>query len=232
MRASSRKGDPKVAIAYLRVSTDVERQALGAEVQKRAIQAWADQNGVSIAHWFVEEVTGGAALDKRPILLEAIASVAEHGAGYLLVQRLDRFSRDPLSAALAEAELRRHGATVAVAEGAGGGEDPTAQLVRSVLIAVGRFEKALIAARIKAALAVKKSRQERLGAPRFGFRVEAGELVANEAEQTVLVKLRELRASGLKLREVLEESHRLGLRNRAGKPFNLASIHALVKSAA
>src|ERR1700722_1371244 len=104
----SKRGDPKLAVGYCRVSTDVDRQALGAEAQRVAIQSWADQNGVTICQWFGEEVTGGAPLDKRPILLEAIASVAEHGAGYLVVQRLDRFSRDPLSAALAEAELQRH----------------------------------------------------------------------------------------------------------------------------
>jgi DNA invertase Pin-like site-specific DNA recombinase len=228
--ACQKRGNPKVAVAYLRVSTDLDRQALGAEAQRVAIEGWAEQNGITIAQWFVEEVTGGAALDHRPILLEAIASVAEHRAGWLVCQRLDRFSRDPLSAALAEAELQRHGATVAVAVGAGGGEDPTAQLVRSVLIAVGRFEKALIAARIRAALAVKRSRGERLGAPRFGFKVEGGALVAHPDEQASHAKLRELRASGLKLREVVAESHRLGLVNRAGKPFTLASVHALVKA--
>src|SRR5665213_3746335 len=118
-------GDPKVAVAYVRVSTDTDRQALGAQAQRDAIERWAEATGVTIAQWFVEEVSGGAALDKRPLLLEAIATVATLGAASLVVQRLDRFSRDPLTAALAESELRKNGASLACADGHGGGDDPT-----------------------------------------------------------------------------------------------------------
>ncbi len=153
----------KVAVAYVRVSTDTDRQALGTEAQRVAIRQWVERAGITIAAWYVEEVSGGASLDKRPVLLEAIATVATLGAGSLVVQRLDRFSRDPLTAALAEAELQRHGATLAVADGAGNGEDSTASLICSILFAVSRFEKEMIRARIKAALAVKRSRGERLG---------------------------------------------------------------------
>jgi DNA invertase Pin-like site-specific DNA recombinase len=229
MRISCQKGNPKVAIAYMRVSTDVDRQALGAEAQRVAIQRWAEQTGITIAQWFVEEVSGGASLDRRLVLLQAIASVATHDAGFLAVQRLDRFSRDPITAALAESELRKSGATLACADGAGSGDDPTSELIRGILLSVARFEKALIRARIKAALAVKASRGERLGAPRFGFRVEGGALVPHEGEQATRSKLRELRTAGLKLREIVAESRKLGLVNRAGKPFNLASVHALVR---
>ena len=164
--------DPNVAVAYLRVSTDLERQALGAQAQRVAVEQWAEKNGITIARWFVEQVTGGAPLDRRPLLLEAIATVATLNAGHLVVQRLDRFSRDPLTAALAEAELRKCGASLVCADGTGGGDDPTSELIRGILLSVARFEKALIRSRIKAALAVKRSRGERVGAPRYGFRVE------------------------------------------------------------
>src|SRR5581483_8352197 len=109
----TRQGNPKLAVAYLRVSKDTKVQELGTEAQRLAIQSWADSNGVTIAQWFVEEVKGGSPLHQRPIFLEALGAVAAHGAGLLVVQRLDRFSRDPLTAALAEAELQRHGATLA-----------------------------------------------------------------------------------------------------------------------
>jgi len=225
-------GNPKLAIAYLRVSTDADRQALGAQAQRDAVLRWAESNAIEIAHWFLEEVSGGAALDKRPVLLEAIAAVAAHGAGLLVVQRLDRFSRDPLSAALAETELQRHGATLAVAVGAGSGEDATASLIRSILFAVSRFEKEMIRARIKAALAVKRSRGERLGgAPPYGFRVEGKALVPHDEESGIKDRLREWRADGLTIRALQERATTEGLVSRAGKPFTLAAIHALVKAA-
>jgi DNA invertase Pin-like site-specific DNA recombinase len=72
-------------VAYVRVSTDTDRQALGAQAQRASIEQWAAKNGVTISAWFVEEVSGGAPLDKRPKLLEAIATVAAVGAGVMVM---------------------------------------------------------------------------------------------------------------------------------------------------
>jgi DNA invertase Pin-like site-specific DNA recombinase len=224
-------GDPKVAVAYIRVSTDTDRQALGAEAQREAIDRWAKAAGVEIAQWFTEEVSGGATLDRRPVLLDAIAIAATVGAGALVVQRLDRFSREPLTAALAECELRKSGASLVCADGAGSGDDPTSELIRGILLSVARFEKALIRSRIKAALAVKRSRGERVGAPPYGFRAEGKALVPNCHEVAIKQRLRELRASGLTIRAVRDQAIAEGMRNRMGKPFTVAAVHALVKVA-
>jgi len=229
----ARVGNPKLGVGYIRVSKDTKVQELGAEAQRLAIQSWADGNSITIAQWFVEEVTGGAALDRRPIFLEALGAVGAHGAGFLVVQRLDRFSREPLTAALAQAELQRHGATLAVALGAPSGDDPTSELIRSILFAVARFEKEMIKARIKAALAVKRSRGERLGgASPYGMKAEGSTLAVHPDEAAIVERLRALRASGLTLRGVIDQATTEGLLNRAGKPFTLAALHKLVRDAA
>lgn len=232
MQRTSQKGNPKLAVAYIRVSTDTERQALGAQAQRTAIEQWAERNGVTVLATYVEECSGGADLDRRVVLLEAIAAVGSLGAGMLLVQKLDRFSRSIMSAALAESSLQKIGARVVCADGAGNGDDPTSALIRGVLLAVSAFEKELIRQRIRVALSVKKANGERLGAPRFGTMVVDGKLVVNPTEQATKARLREMRASGMKLREILERAHEEGLVNRAGRKFNMASIHALVRDAA
>lgn len=226
------KGDPKIAVAYIRVSKDTDVQALGAEAQRVAIQHWADSNGITIAQWFVEEVKGASPLHRRPIFLESLGAVAAHGAGLLVVQRLDRFSRDPLTAALAQAELQRHGATLSVAIGAPSGDDPTSELIRSILFAVARFEKEMIKARIKAALAVKRSRGECIGTAPYGARADGKSLVVEPSEVNTIRRLRELRSQGMTIREVVEHAAKEGLRNRAGNPFTIATVHALVRDAA
>jgi DNA invertase Pin-like site-specific DNA recombinase len=225
-------GDPRKAVGYIRVSTDTDRQSLGAEAQRHAIARWAESQGIAILEWFVEEVSGGAALDKRPILLEAIATVASLGAASLVVQRLDRFSRDPLTAALAESELRKSGASLVCADGAGSGDSPTDELIRGILLSVARFEKALIRSRIKAALAVKRSRGERVGAAPYGMKPEGNNLAIHPEEAATVERLRALRASGLTLRAVIDQATNEGLFNRAGKPFTLAAVHKIVRDAA
>ncbi len=231
MRRADR-GNSKIAVAYVRVSTDMDRQALGAEAQRASIERWATASGVHIAAWYVEEVSGGAPLDKRPVLLEALGAVSAHSAGRLVVQRLDRFSRDPLTAALAELELQRHGATLACSEGAGGGSDPTSELVRGILFNVARFEKAMIRARIKAALAVKRIRNELTGVAPYGWRVspDGTTLERDPDESATLEQLKALRASELTIRAVQKEATARGFVGRTGKPFTLAAIHAMVRN--
>lgn len=219
-----------LAIAYIRVSTDLERQALGKEAQVHAIKEWARRTNVEVPEWFTEEISGGASLEKRPVLIRAIAEVAVRRAGFLVVQRLDRFSRDPLTAALAESELRRSGATLICADGNGSGDDPTAVLVRGILISVANFEKALIRSRITAALAVKKARGELTGKAPYGFRVgEDGKtLVPDRNESAIVDEVRRLRASGMSIRAVRKEASARGLLSRRGTPFTLAAIHRML----
>jgi len=57
--------DSHTAVAYLRVSTD--RQELGPEAQRAAIEAWATREGVTVAAWHVEAgVSGAAPIADRP----------------------------------------------------------------------------------------------------------------------------------------------------------------------
>src|SRR5690349_19117316 len=116
---TSSRTNADLVVGYIRVSTDTDRQALGAQAQAAALQEWANKNGAALVQSFVEQVSGGASIERRPVLLEAIATVAAVGASGLLVAKLDRFSRCPVSAALAESELRKHGSRLICADGNG-----------------------------------------------------------------------------------------------------------------
>jgi hypothetical protein len=73
-RTRRNNANPAAAVAYLRVSTD--DQALGPEAQRAAIEAWAAARGVAVVAWFCDQgVSGAAAIDKRPALLDALAAL-------------------------------------------------------------------------------------------------------------------------------------------------------------
>ena len=225
--------NPKRAVAYLRVSTTREQQELGISAQRAAIESWAGREGVEICAIFEEEVSGGASLEKRPVLLQAISALGAHGAGSLVVQRLDRFSRDPFSAAMAEIELVKFGARLVTTDGVGNGDDPGSRLMKDVGLAAARFERAMIAARTKAALAVKKARGESTGTPPYGWRIGADgkTLVPHDAEQETVRRLRALREQGWAYRQIRTEGARRGWTSRAGKAFTLQALFDLVKDA-
>jgi DNA invertase Pin-like site-specific DNA recombinase len=217
----SKAGDKRIAVAYLRVSTD--DQALGPEAQRAAIERWAIARGVTVAAWFCDQgVSGAAPLDRRPGLLAALAALAAHGAGLLVVAKRDRLARDTMIAAMVERIASSAGALVASAAGEGEGDGPEAQLMRAMVDAFAQYERALIAARTRAALSVKSARGERVGAVPIGKRLaDDGRTLTLDADEDRAVELvRELRGEGWTLRAIAAELDARGLRSRTGRAWH------------
>ena len=80
----------------------------------------------------------------------------------------------------------------------------------------------------KAALAVKKSRGERVGTVPFGYRAEGGRLVADEAEQAVIARVHAARARGLTVRAIALDLEQDGIVSRRGKPLHFTAIADVV----
>jgi len=228
MARRKRKADPGKAVGVVRVSTS--QQALSPEAQRQAIERWCGANGVELVEVFADTgVSGAAPLDKRPGLLSALGALGEHGAGVLIVAKRDRLARDPMVAAMAEAGAKRVGARVGSAAGEGtDSDDPTAVLMRRIVDAFAEYERLVIKARIKSAMAVKRAKGEALGstAP-YGYRVSAdGQLERDAAEQQVIANVQALRDEGLSIRAVAERLNADGVpaRGRRWYPTTVARM--------
>jgi site-specific DNA recombinase len=223
----------RLAVAYLRVSTD--EQHLGPEAQRAAIIAWATREGVTIVAWHTDAgVSGAAEIADRPALLTAIADLFVHRAGLFVVAKRDRLARDVMAAAMIERMTTDAGAQVASAAGEGtGGNDPSAVLMRTLVDAFAQYERGVIAARTKAALAVKSARGECVGTAPYGWTADdAGVLVVNVAEQAVIARVRALHVSGLSIRAIVAALTAEGVRTRSGGLHNTCSVHTALHAKA
>jgi DNA invertase Pin-like site-specific DNA recombinase len=172
-------------VALLRVSTEQQRHSgLGLEAQHASIFTYAKRHGHNIVGWYTDAgVSGTAPLTERPALIEAMAAIKTTGAEALVVHKLDRLSRSPLVYLQVENTLAKLGATILSASGEGTEDNsPQSVLMRRILQAVAENEAAITSQRIKAALAVKKEKGERLGRPPYGLRLceETDTLVPNK----------------------------------------------------
>ncbi len=86
----------------------------------------------------------------------------------------------------------------------------------------------------KAALAVLRARGEVSNHPPFGYRLDADgvRLVADAAEQSVIVRAREARARGLTVRAIALDLERAGIVSRRGKPLHFTAVADLVAEGA
>lgn len=217
MKSATPTSDPAIAVAYLRVST--EDQSLGPEAQRATITAWAARQGVRVAAWFTDRgVGGGKPVEERPELLAALDALRTHGAGLLVAGKRDRIARDVVIAATVERLVLNVGARVVTADGVSADDTPEGMLMRTLMDAFASYERALIRSRTRAALAVKRARGERLGGDLpIGYRAEGGRLVADELEQAVLSRVREMRGRGLSIARVAAVLNAEGVTIRGGR---------------
>lgn len=149
------------AVAYTRVSTQKQgRSGLGLEAQQAAIRAFAEREGIEIAHWFgeVETGKGSDALNRRPQLAAAI-NAGKAMRVPVLVSKLDRLSRDVhFISGLMSARVEF------IVTELGKQADP---FVLHLFAALAEKERRLISERTKAGLAAARKRGTRLGNPQL-----------------------------------------------------------------
>lgn len=233
MSKRARPGSSLLAVAYIRVSK--EDQKLGPEAQRASIEAWAGREGVTIAAWHVDQgVSGGSDLGDRPGLVAALGELRALGAGVLAVAKRDRLARDVYIAATIERAAAQCGARVVCSDGVGNGDTPADAFMRTILDGAAAYERALIRARTRAALAAKRAKGERTGEVPYGFHLAAdGVRVERDAvEQGVLKCVRELRADGLSQRAIVAELAARGMVSRAGAAFGQTQVARMLAKAA
>jgi DNA invertase Pin-like site-specific DNA recombinase len=170
------------------------------------------------------------AIEARPALCAALAALREHSAGVLLVAKRDRIARDVVIAAMVERAAVSAGARVVSAGGEGNGDSPADQFMRTVVDGAAAYERGLIRARTKAALAAKSAKGERVGHVPYGFQL-AGDgvhLAPVEREQQTIVRTRQLAGDGRSLRAVAAALAAEGCVSRTGRPFVAMQIARMV----
>ena len=184
-------------IAYYRVSTDRQgKSGLGLEAQAEAVRRFAEAEGLTLLAELTEVETGkGAdALDRRPVLRDAVAQARKAKAA-IVVAKLDRLSRDVafISGLMAQK-------VPFVVTELGADADP---FMLHIYAALAEKERALISQRTKAALAARKAQGAILGnrtnlAEAQAKGHAAVQKAADAFAANVLPVVRELQASGLR----------------------------------
>ena len=219
------------AIGYIRVSK--EEQDLSPEAQRTALEKWCASHKLELVTVFTENVSGGAPLDKRPQLLAAVDALSEQQAGVLLVLRRDRLARDNVAAAMIDRLAERKGARVLSTDGVGNGEGPEAQLMRGIIDLFAQYERALIRARTKAALAVKRARGQRLGGelPLGHLAPDGVHLAPHPEERKVVSWIHQRRNQGWTL-QAITDALNAGCVPARGKQWHLTTIARVLQRAA
>lgn len=218
-------------IAYYRVSTEMQIDSgAGLSAQEDICKAWCLKNKCVISETYIEKAMSGAApLDRRPALSKAICALEKDSV--LLVARLDRLSRDIYGGIVIDEAVAHQKAKVISAAGEGtDSDDPASKMIRDIIRVVAGFERSITQFRIKAALAAKKARGERVGAIPFGYKLgPEKKLIRHPEEGPVVDIMVSQRAQGLSLRQIANKMIELGYCNRHSKIWTRDSVTNALK---
>ena len=215
-------------IAYLRVSTGKQgKSGLGIEGQRQAIARFVDAEGLELIgeHVEVETGKGADALDRRPVLRDALA-LARKAKAAVVVAKLDRLSRDVAFIA----NLMAQRVPFIVSE-LGTDADP---FMLHIYAALAQKERAMIAERTRVALAQKKAQGARLGnrtnlADAQAMGAAATKEGADAFAANVLPVVRDLQAAGIKTtRAIAEALNARGIRTVRGGEWHHSTVRNLL----
>lgn len=154
-----------LALAYVRVST-AEQATEGAslDAQEAALIEAAERKGFRV-EVIREEGKSGKNLNGRPALREALQRLDAGEAAALYAQRLDRLSRSVADFAHLLDRATRKGWTVAVLDADVDTSTPSGEFLVNVLASAAQYERRIIGARTRDALAQRRREGVRLGRP-------------------------------------------------------------------
>lgn len=180
-----------LALCYIRVSTvDQAENGASLDAQATLLVDAAERKGFR-AEIVREEGKSGKSLTGRPALADALARLDAGEAQALYAQRLDRLSRSVGDFAHLLERGKRRGWSVAVLDADVDTASPSGEFLVNVLASAAQYERRIIAARTRDALAQRKREGVRLGRPS----VLPGE---------VLTRITRERGAGVSLRTIAE----------------------------
>lgn len=209
-------GSPLV-VAYSRVST--AEQVAGIDAQRAALAAECARRGWEPEYVTDQGVSGGIAPDLRPALGPVLAALDARG-GVLVASRFDRIARSLADLALLLDRALARGWTILVVDASGLDlTTPTGRMVAGVLGSVAAFERDLIRARTREALAARKAAGVKLGRPRL-------------VDPALTRRVCALRAEGLTLWGIAEVLNGEGITTPTGRQWNASLVRKLTLRAA
>lgn len=220
----------KLAAIYGRYSSDMQREE-SIEAQLRACNEYAERNDLTVIAEYTDRAKS-ATTDQRPEFQQMIADAKAGKFQYIIIHKLDRFSRDRYDHAFYKRELKQAGVTlISVLERID--NSPESVIMESVLEGFSEYYSRNLSREV-----MKGLRENALacrhtgGIPPLGYDVDSdGHYIINEKEADAVRYLFNAYLDGqgyTKMAEWLKLHGIVGKRSK--KPIAINSIHDILQN--
>jgi len=220
---------PKVVL-YARFSSDNQREE-SIDAQLRAMHEYCQRAGAVVMHEYCDRARS-ATTDDRPEFLSMISDAKTHGFDFVIVHKLDRFSRNRYDSAFYKRELKKNGVSLlSVLEQMD--DSPESIILESVLEGMSEYYSKNLSREVMKGMRESAMKCKALGGrPPYGYQVDPitrrYEINENEADAVRIIYQRV--CEGMGYHEIITELNRLGYQTRNGNPFGKNSITEILRN--
>ena len=218
----------KPAVGYCRFSSSMQREE-SIDAQKRAITNYANDYGYTITEWYCDEAKSGRTAD-RPEFQRMMDDVKNGKIQYLIVHKLDRFSRNVCDYAENKYMLDEHNCVFkSVVERID--DSPAGKFMSNIFVAISEHYSDNLATEV-----MKGLRENAFkgwwtgGVPPLGYDVVDKRLTVNEEEAKAVRLIYEMSADGYGYGQIIDRLNLLGYKTKRGQPFGKNSLHDLIRN--
>ncbi len=217
----------KTAVIYARYSCDKQTEQ-SIEGQLRVCKEYAERNDIVILNTYIDQAMSGTN-DNRPDFQKMIKDSARKEWDYVLVYKLDRFSRNKFEATIHKKTLRDNGVKVLSAM-ENIPDTPEGIILESLLEGMNQYYSAELSQKVKRGM-----RETRLkgyfqgGNVLYEYKVEGRKIVKDEIHSEVVKRIFEEFSKGVCAREIIARLTEQGI-YKNGKKFPMNTVYNILRN--
>jgi len=220
----------KIVAAYCRVSTlEQKKKGYGIDIQKRDIERYANNFGLSVDNFYVDEAKSGIS-EKRVSLNKLVKNCKSGGVSSIIISSLDRLSRDLRFTENLLHDLEQVGVKVLIADMPNyDGRNRKDVLIRQIKEAIAEENRKEIIERLK------KGREERVrkglmpgGTLPYGYFRQGKEVKKNPQEAEIVKKIYTLYGEHIGCTEIAIYLNECDYKRRNGKKWTQRQVSAIL----
>lgn len=196
------------AVAYVRVSTDRDKQANSLAAQPDTIKRYAAMAGLDLVDIVSDETSAlKVPFFDRPGGERILALIKEKKVQHVIGAKVDRIFRNVQDGLETADWLKARGIELHVIDTGGilNVNDAAGRMMFSMLLAVAEFEPRRISQRTKEALGVMRKAGKKIGKVPYGFTEIEGKLVEVPEEIQVVFEIRNRKGQGERLKTIADD---------------------------
>ena len=225
--------EPRIAAAYVRVSTD-DQMELSPDSQMEKIREYAAKNGLLLLSEYIfhDDGISGRAAEKRPGFQQMIATAKDpsHPFDVIIVWKFSRFARNQEESIFYKSILRSKCKVdvVSVSEPLIAG--PFGSLIERIIEWMDEFYSVRLAEEVKRSMTVNAKNGPLQATPSFGYRVENRHLIIVPEEAEIIREIFRRFISGDAMFRIAKDLSSRGIRTHRGNPFENRTVDYILNN--